>query len=163
MLRELLKEILEFYHHEVVTADGGQAGLEIFRQARTSGHPFDVVMTDLGMPDVNGRQVAERIKADSPSTPVIMLTGWGNMLEERGETVPQVDAILTKPPRVTELVDVLTKLTGCTAPRDTSFFQRYNVRPRAAAAATASRSAIGPPATGARWNVSPPRSSADTE
>jgi signal transduction histidine kinase/FixJ family two-component response regulator len=163
LLRELLKEILEFYHHEVVTADGGQAGLEIFRQARTSGHPFDVVMTDLGMPDVNGRQVAERIKADSPSTPVIMLTGWGNMLEERGETVPQVDAILTKPPRVTELVDVLTKLTGCTAPRDTSFFQRYNVRPRAAAAATASRSAIGPPATGARWNVSPPRSSADTE
>jgi signal transduction histidine kinase/FixJ family two-component response regulator len=132
LLRELLKEILEFYHHQVVTADGGQAGLEAFSQARTSGHPFDVVMTDLGMPDVNGRQVAEKIKADSPETPVVMLTGWGSMLEEQGENVLQVDAVLTKPPRVTELLEVLTKVTGYATPRETSFFQRYNVRPRAA-------------------------------
>ncbi len=132
LLRELLKEILEFYHHEVVTADGGQAGLEAFSQARTSDHPFDVVMTDLGMPNVDGRQVADKIKADSPRTPVIMLTGWGNMLAERGEHLPQVDAIVTKPPRVSELLEALTKVTGRTALRETSFFQRYNVRPRTA-------------------------------
>ncbi len=125
LLRELLKEILEFYHHRVQTADGGQTGLDAFQSARARGEPFDVVITDLGMPGVNGRQVAERIKSDSPKTPVIMLTGWGTMLEEKGETVHKVDAVLSKPPRVAELVDALTKVTGLAATRETSFFQRY--------------------------------------
>jgi CheY-like chemotaxis protein len=112
LLRELLKEILEFYHHDVETADGGQAGLDVFQRAKSLGQPFDVVITDLGMPGVNGRQVAERIKADSPATPIIMLTGWGTMLEERGEQVDKVDAVLSKPPRVNELVEALTRVTA---------------------------------------------------
>lgn len=126
LLRELLKEILEFYHHHVETADGGQAGLDLFAQATTRGKPFDVVITDLGMPGVNGRQVAQDIKSASPKTPVIMLTGWGTMLEEQDHAVPNVDAVLSKPPRVTELVDALTQLTGVPAGRETSFYQRFN-------------------------------------
>ncbi|HWX19388.1 MAG TPA: ATP-binding protein [Candidatus Binatia bacterium] len=141
LLRELLKEMLEFYHHEVVTADGGQPGLDLFDRALASGQPFDVVITDLGMPGVNGRQVVEKIKADSPRTPVIMLTGWGNMLEERSAQEPQADAVLTKPPRVAEMVEALAKVTGCGVTRETSFFQRYNVRPRAAAPADGSAKA----------------------
>jgi len=126
LLRELLKEILEFYHHVVETADGGEKGLQAFHQARLAGRPFDVVITDLGMPVVDGRQVAEKIKAECPGTPVIMLTGWGTMLEDKGESVPRVDAVLSKPPRVAELVDTLSKVTGLAAPRETSFFGRYN-------------------------------------
>ncbi|HLH56949.1 MAG TPA: ATP-binding protein [Verrucomicrobiae bacterium] len=126
LLRELLREILEFYHHEVQTADGGESGLQAFHTARTSGQPFDAVITDLGMPSVDGRQVAEKIKAESPGTPVIMLTGWGSMLAEKGEGVPRVDAILSKPPRVEELVNALSKVTGLATPRGTSFFGRYN-------------------------------------
>lgn len=125
LLRELLKEILEFYHHTVETADGGQKGLQAFHNARAAGRPFDVVITDLGMPVVDGRQVAEKIKTESPATPVIMLTGWGTMLEDKGENIPRVDAVLSKPPRVAELVDMLSKVTGVAAPRETSFFNRY--------------------------------------
>jgi CheY-like chemotaxis protein/anti-sigma regulatory factor (Ser/Thr protein kinase) len=124
LLRELLKEVLEFNRHEVQTADGGRAGVELFQKAQASGQPFDVVITDLGMPEFNGRQVAEKIKADSPETPVIMLTGWGTMLEERAEAVSKVDLLLSKPPRVNELVEALTKVTGLRAGRNTSFFQR---------------------------------------
>jgi signal transduction histidine kinase/ActR/RegA family two-component response regulator len=127
LLRELLREVLEYYHHRVETADGGQSGLDAFRSAQASGEPFDAVVTDLGMPDVNGRQVAEQIKAESPGTPVIMLTGWGTMLAEKGEDVPKVDAVLSKPPRVEELVGALSRVTGLAAPRDTSFFQRYGM------------------------------------
>ena len=125
LLRELLKEILEFYHHEVETADGGQAGLDAFRKAKALGKPFDAVITDLGMPDMNGRQVAEQIKADSPASPVIMLTGWGAMMDENGEGVDKVDALLSKPPRVNELIETLTKVTGVVTARNTSFFHRY--------------------------------------
>lgn len=124
LLRELLKEILEFYHHNVQTADGGRAGLEMFEKARCTGQPFDAVITDLGMPDLNGRQVAEIIKANSPGTPIILLTGWGTMLEGMGESAAQVDAVLSKPPRVNELLETLAKVTGSTAIRETSFLQR---------------------------------------
>jgi CheY-like chemotaxis protein len=108
----LLKEILEFEHHEVQVADGGRAGLDAFQDARNRNKPFDAVITDLGMPDVNGRQVAEKIKAASPRTTVIMLTGWGAMLQERGQEASLVDAILSKPPRPSELVQTLTRLAG---------------------------------------------------
>jgi CheY-like chemotaxis protein/anti-sigma regulatory factor (Ser/Thr protein kinase) len=124
LLRELLKEMLEFYHHDVQTADGGRAGLEMFEKARRSSQPFDAVITDLGMPDLNGRQVAEKIKADDPGTPIIMLTGWGTMLEERGDGAAQVDAMLSKPPGVDELVEALTRVTRLTGNRETASLQR---------------------------------------
>jgi signal transduction histidine kinase/ActR/RegA family two-component response regulator len=124
LLREMLKEILEFYHHTVVTADSGQTGLDAFQQARSSGKPFELVITDLGMPGINGRQVAEKIKTDSPLTAVIMLTGWGTMLEERGEGVAQVDAVLSKPPRVNELLETVAKVTGIAVASETAFVTR---------------------------------------
>ena len=92
LLRELLKEVLEFERHKVCTADGGQTGLEAFQAAKDRGEPFDAVITDLGMPYVDGRQVAQTIKNGSPSTPVIMLTGWGTMLNEKGDIPTNVDA-----------------------------------------------------------------------
>lgn len=117
LLRELLRELLELHQHEVQTADGGQAGLDTFLRAKTQGRPFDVVITDLGMPDVNGRQVAEKLKAESPQTPIIMLTGWGAMLQDNGEGVDKVDAILSKPPKMNDLFQALAKVTSPAPPR----------------------------------------------
>lgn len=125
LLREMLKEILEFYQHRVETADGGEAGLELFNQAKTQGRPFDVVITDLGMPGVNGRQVAERIKSQSPRTAVIMLTGWGTMLEEKGEGAAKVDAVLSKPPRVNELLETVGKVAGVAVASEAAFGSRH--------------------------------------
>ena len=110
LLRELLKEVLEFERHKVVTADGGQSGLDAFQAAKNRGEPFDAVVTDLGMPHIDGRKVAQIIKTDSPATPVIMLTGWGTMLNEKGDLPISVDAILSKPPRPAELHETLVKV-----------------------------------------------------
>ena len=111
LLRELLKEILEFQQHHVETADGGQAGIDAFQAARKRGEPFDVVITDLGMPHVDGRQVAQSVKTETPWTPIIMLTGWGTMLKEEGNIPPQVDAVVTKPPKLADLLEALAKVT----------------------------------------------------
>ena len=118
LLRELLKEVLEYYEYQVQTADGGELGLELFQKARKEGRAFDVVITDLGMPGINGREVTEKIKNESPSTSVIMLTGWGTMLEERGDMVARADAVLSKPPRVTELLQSIAKVTGSAVPKE---------------------------------------------
>jgi CheY-like chemotaxis protein len=64
------------------------------------------------MPDIDGHQVARTIKAESPGTPIIMMTGWGAQMKEDGETAPEVDAVVGKPPRIQELNSLLLKLTG---------------------------------------------------
>ncbi|MEP6667858.1 MAG: CHASE domain-containing protein [Chthoniobacter sp.] len=98
-----LRQTLESDGHVVVTANDGQKGLDAFRQAQESGESFAVVITDLGMPRVDGRQVASEIKAGSPSTPVILHTGWGERLVAEGQVSPHVDYVLSKPPKLHEL------------------------------------------------------------
>jgi signal transduction histidine kinase/ActR/RegA family two-component response regulator len=111
LLRELLKELLERDGHLVRVSDNGQSGLEAFRSARQLGNPFDVVITDLGMPYLDGRQVAKALKRESPATPVIMLTGWGTIMREDGAVPEQVDGVLSKPPRCRELREALCRVT----------------------------------------------------
>ena len=110
LLRELLKELLQRDGHRVEVADGGQAGVEAFQAANRCGQPFDVVITDLGMPYLDGRQVAKELKRESPDTPIILLTGWGTLMKEDGELPAQVDGMLTKPPRARELREMLYRL-----------------------------------------------------
>jgi signal transduction histidine kinase/ActR/RegA family two-component response regulator/HAMP domain-containing protein len=108
-LRELLKEILERDGHKVVLSDSGQSGLDEFRIATERHRPFDLVITDLGMPYLDGRQVAKTIKLESPTTPVIMLTGWGAFIKEEDGDQEEADVILSKPPRSRELRETLQK------------------------------------------------------
>ena len=111
LLRDLLKEMLGRDGHKVEVSDGGQSGLEAFRSACQRGDPFDVVITDLGMPYVDGRQVAKTLKHEFPGTPVIMLTGWGAFMKEDGSPPTHVDGVLSKPPRSRELRETLRRLT----------------------------------------------------
>jgi CheY-like chemotaxis protein/anti-sigma regulatory factor (Ser/Thr protein kinase) len=117
LLREMLKQILENGGHAVEVADGGREGLEMFRSARERGSPFEVVITDLGMPYVDGRQLAQMIKSESAQTPIIMLTGWGTMMKEDGDLPAQVDGVLSKPPKIVELYDMLRTVTKGTRKR----------------------------------------------
>jgi CheY-like chemotaxis protein len=111
-LRQLLHDVLELDHHQVTVATGGQEGLDLFLANLHAGEPYEVVITDLGMPDIDGHHVARVIKAESPQTPIIMLTGWGTMMKADGQTAPEVDAMLGKPPRRQELSDLILQVTG---------------------------------------------------
>ena len=110
LLIKSLRDALEADGHAVVTANGGQAGIDAFRAAEQSDEHFAVVITDLGMPYVDGRKVASAIKNDSPSTPVILLTGWGQRLIAEGDIPPHVDRVLNKPPKLKELRAALAEL-----------------------------------------------------
>jgi signal transduction histidine kinase/ActR/RegA family two-component response regulator len=111
-VRTLLQDCLEHEHHQVSVAPGGREGLEMFRSSLSGGHPFQVVITDLGMPDMDGYHVARAIKAESPRTPILMLTGWGSMIKADGDSVPEVDAMLSKPAHIPELNSLLQRLAA---------------------------------------------------
>jgi len=97
--------------HTVTVASGGQAGIDAVHAARSAGHTFDVVITDLGMPYVDGRRVAAAVKESNPATPVIMLTGWGQRLAADGEMPAHVDQMLAKPPKMQALRAALAQVT----------------------------------------------------
>jgi PAS domain S-box-containing protein len=107
LLLKSLRDALEADAHQVVTANGGQEGINSFAAASRGERPFDAVITDLGMPYVDGRKVAEAIKSFSRSTPVILLTGWGQRLIAEGDVPSHVDQVLSKPPKLRQLREAL--------------------------------------------------------
>ena len=73
ILRTLMMTLSQEEYH-VTTATGGEAALEIFRR-----QPFDLVITDMRMPGMDGTEVIRRIKALDPDMEVIMLTGYATL------------------------------------------------------------------------------------
>ena len=110
-VRQLLNDCLTHFNHRVTIASGGKQGMELFRAAMLKNQPYEVVITDLGMPDIDGHHVARTIKAESPSTPIIMMTGWDTTMRNDGETAPEVDAVIGKPPHIQELNDLIFRVT----------------------------------------------------
>jgi len=105
-----LGNILSLDGHDVTQADGGQAGIDYFCAANAAGQDYMVVITDLGMPYVDGRKVAETVKRIAPTVPVILLTGWGQrMIPETGDEPVNVEQVLSKPPKIRELRSALAK------------------------------------------------------
>ena len=82
----------------------------MFLTALQTQHAYEAVITDLGMPGLDGRQVARSIKAASPQTPVVMMTGWGTAMKEDGEKAPEVNAVVGKPASMSELNALLLQL-----------------------------------------------------
>ena len=109
---QLLSDCLGQFNHQIATALNGKIGLELFRAAKLKNQPYEAVITDLGMPDIDGHQVAKAIKAESPGTPVIMMTGWGTIMRQDKETAPEVDVVIDKPPHIQQLNELLLQFTA---------------------------------------------------
>jgi signal transduction histidine kinase/ActR/RegA family two-component response regulator len=111
-------DMLRYDGHRVLVATGGKHGIEAFSAAYKGEDRVSVVISDLGMPDVDGGQVAAAVKAMSPTTPVIILTGWG-----RGAELASlhVDRVLSKPPKLGTLRQALAEL--CDQPQMDSILQ----------------------------------------
>jgi PAS domain S-box-containing protein len=92
MVREIEAEYLTADGLQVETAADGFEGLKKFRGAK-----FDLVLVDRAMPEMNGDQLAEAIKHFEPETPVILVTGFTDAVEPKGDGHSAADLILRKP------------------------------------------------------------------
>jgi signal transduction histidine kinase/CheY-like chemotaxis protein len=91
-IREVLSTYLRCDGHRVATAASGREALEKFRR-----HPFDLVVVDRVMPEMSGEQTARFLKQLNQDIPVIMLTGFGALIEVTGSQPQAVDVVLNKP------------------------------------------------------------------
>lgn len=103
-----LAEALGEDGHEVEQCLEGREAVARVQQACDARSPYDAVVTDLGMPGFDGTAVAREVKARSPATQVVMLTGWGRRMTRGGEVPAGVDVLLSKPPKIQEVLAALS-------------------------------------------------------
>lgn len=92
--RETLSELLGLSGHDVVTADSGNAALDATAHATPA---FDVALVDLAMPDMNGVELARRLRAIDPALRMALVTGWEPSAVDGNVDVGLIDAIFRKP------------------------------------------------------------------
>jgi len=109
---EVLREVLELENQRVEAASSGPEALALLDR----GERFDLVLCDVGMPEMSGWQVAREIQRIAPGTPVWMLTGWANEIGEADPRRRYVRGVLAKPLDLELLRSLLTGSPTPTAP-----------------------------------------------
>jgi PAS domain S-box-containing protein len=92
--------------HIVVEANSGEAAINTFEVGK-----FDLVITDLGMPDMSGHEVAKIVKEIKPGTPVLVISGWGGQLNL--DEMPEVDGVIAKPFSKDVLSEKIAAVLSC--------------------------------------------------
>lgn len=103
--RNLMERYLAAHKHKIETAATGREGIEKFKNGA-----FDLVITDRAMPDMNGDQVAAAVKQANPDTLVLMVTGFGEIMKDKGDIPVGVDVVLGKPFTQQELHNAIARV-----------------------------------------------------
>lgn len=93
-------------NYMIHTAFNGLDALKVFEKNKNA---LDLVITDMVMPDIGGVALISMIKAKSPATPVIAMTGWGQHPRELAAEV-KADTVLNKPFDLEELDESISRL-----------------------------------------------------
>jgi signal transduction histidine kinase len=101
-IRSMLVDALAEAGYRVESASDGLTGLAHFQ-----GGQFDIVLTDLSLPECSGLDVARSVKGLRPGTPVVLITGWGHLLDPLRLRESGVDLMLVKPFRLERVVSVI--------------------------------------------------------
>jgi PAS domain S-box-containing protein len=104
-LRDVVTNLLRLEGHMAVGVGSGTEGVEAFRS-----EPFDVVITDLGMPDLTGLEVTRKVRELHPGVKVILCTGWNAALSQAEQEAAGVDRLLEKPFRLDKLLHLVNDL-----------------------------------------------------
>ena len=82
--------------------DDSFKGVELFEKEK-----FDIVFTDLSMPEMSGWEVTDRLKSLNPEVVIVMVTGWGTQVDSRKLKAHSVDLLMAKPFEVKKLFEIL--------------------------------------------------------
>jgi CheY-like chemotaxis protein len=103
----LLSDILEIFDFKGEHADDGAIALEQLRRTK-----YDLVFTDLRMPNMDGHDLLRAIKSEHPNLPVVVVTGYSGA-DTRDEVLSEkADGFLSKPFKVNDIQSLLTSLLG---------------------------------------------------
>lgn len=90
--------------YQVKTATSGQEGVNLARK-----EPYDIILTDLAMPDMNGYEVARQLRQINPEIPIILVTGWEARIDTARLEPSGISEVLYKPFRIEHLTELIRK------------------------------------------------------
>jgi len=111
-IRRLLCEILTSAGHLVAEAGNGADGVEIFKK-----EAFDLVLTDLEMPEMSGWEVARSIKHHNPDVTIALITGWGETIDSTQLRASGISTIINKPFRMDQIIHLAREVGAGTPSR----------------------------------------------
>ena len=100
-VRKLLQEMLEEDAHEVVIAADAAEALALFDAQR-----FDAVFSDIGMPGMDGWELARILRERDETIPLALITGWGEIIGEEERAAARVNWVVTKPFSITQIAQI---------------------------------------------------------
>ncbi len=104
-VRALLCEAFAAAGHTIIEAKSGTEAL-----ARLQDEKIDLVICDLGLPEISGVQVARWVKENLPATSLILATGWADMITPEDHAQGRIDAVIKKPFAITQVLECATEL-----------------------------------------------------
>ncbi|MEA1923733.1 MAG: cache domain-containing protein [Pseudomonadota bacterium] len=111
IIREVVSQLLEGLGYEVETAEGGQLAIEIYRQARVLGSPFDVVIMDLTIPGgMGGEEAIKELLLLDPEVKAIVSSGYADDPIMANYTEYGFKGIVSKPYSISQLREVLNRV-----------------------------------------------------
>jgi len=105
-LTVVLKRLLERLNYQVTTSNSAQAAIGLFRE---NPRRFDLVITDLTMPDINGLELALQLHALQPEVPVLLASGFSSALTSENLREAGIREQLVKPLSLTALAEALQR------------------------------------------------------
>jgi CheY-like chemotaxis protein len=99
-------EILEFEGCEATLAENGNEALKLFKAGK-----FDAVFTDVGMPGMNGWELARAIRALDLDVPLAVITGWGEAVSSDEQGTAQVNWVVSKPFTVHHVAEITAEIS----------------------------------------------------
>jgi len=106
-LVQVVRTILEIRGYSVDTALNGRDGVALAEATK-----YSIVLTDLGMPDISGWEVARCVREAQPGTPVILMTGWAAEIDDEKLAENQIQELLPKPFRSEQLLALMDRVLG---------------------------------------------------
>ncbi len=106
-MRVLLQDMLEVIGYEVILAEGGEQALGILGES-----DFDLVLSDLNMPGMDGTALLRSVKASKPGLPVVIITGYGTFHTEKRVMREGADGYISKPCTLGKIDKTLATIFG---------------------------------------------------
>lgn len=105
MSLKVMQKLIQRLGHEVTGTLSGEEAL-----AELAKTPYDLLVTDRAMPGMSGDELAARAKEAHPGLPVIMLTGFGDLMKYANETPSGVDLVVGKPASLRDLSEAIAQV-----------------------------------------------------
>jgi CheY-like chemotaxis protein len=111
IILDVTREVLAFLGYTVVFAKEGATAVELYKKEKAAGHPFDLVILDLSIPEgMNGREAIEKLREFDPHVKAIVSSGYSNDPVMQDYATYGFSGQLTKPYRINEIKKILEEM-----------------------------------------------------